>query len=203
MGKTKKRAGFFLPLEPRWNTKYQKFVKSKDIRKLPSKKYPQHNQKSCCIWSALKEKQPALFFPGVWQVCSFPTAACCCRVYFFSPMAAKGWAHPESRCPVPGADVLVLGKQRCWHCPCQPTSLRAPSPIRTTAQTHPASPRILCLCRNAGEQPRRDGFITYSWAILTNLTTEEGGEWNVWADCCKLPGSGYKLKKLSEIKREA
>lgn len=127
MGKTKKRAGFFLPLEPRWNTKYQKFVKSKDIRKLPSKKYPQHNQKSCCIWSALKEKQPALFFPGVWQVCSFPTAACCCRVYFFSPMAAKGWAHPESRCPVPGADVLVLGKQRCWHCPCQPTSLRAPS----------------------------------------------------------------------------
>lgn len=129
MGKTKKWAGFFLPLEPRWNTKYQKFVKSKDIRKLPSKKYPQHNQKSCCIWSAVKEKQPALFLSRSVTSLFFPH--CCLllpRVFFFFPNCCKGLGSPRE--PVPCARGRCSGAGKA-------EMLALPVPARIAARTLP------------------------------------------------------------------
>lgn len=178
---------WFFYLEARRNTKHQKFMNPKGIRKLPSKKNPKRNRKSCCIWNAMKEIQPVLPFPH------------CCLLLLRIVFA---WLLQRAELTLRaalGADVLELGKQRHWHCLCQPTALHVLSPVHTATQTHPASTRTLCLCGNAGEQSYNDGFITYSWAILTT----EGAELNMWADCCKLLDSGYKLKKPSEIESKA
>lgn len=121
----------------------------------------------------------------------FPTAACCCESNCRSSTAWRQW-------PAPGADVLANSQMF------QESRGAGSAQASSNHCTHPPphtqlfqDSRVADV--SAGEQPHGDGFSAHSWAILINLATEEGAELNMRADCCKLPGSGYKLKKSSEI----
>lgn len=99
----------------------------------------------------------------------------CCLLLREHCMSSTAWCQ----WPVPGADVLALS-QMFWE------SRGAGSAWASLHHcTHPPpntalqDPRVLLVCRNAGEQPHGDGFSAHSWVILINLATEEGAELNV------------------------
>lgn len=103
------------------------------------------------------------------SVLSFPHCCLLLLLVFFARKLQRAGVTPRAALLAPSAlcraDVLVLGKRSCWHCPCQPASLQTPSLTHTTTQVLPASMCTLHLCRNAGEQPHRQ----FHYILLSNF----------------------------------
>lgn len=173
-------------------------MKSKDIHKSSTRMQPtsKYMEKKSCWWETPWKKINLHFSLQERNEPVLPFPHCCLllREQLQEQHCLTSVACARGRCS--GTFPDVLGNQRCWQCPGQPASLHTPSPQYTAP---PGSSCTWCLCRNAGEQPHGDGFSAHSGAILINLATQEGAELSMQADCCKLPGSGYKLKKSSEI----
>jgi len=151
-------------------------------------------------------KENSLCFPFQERDKSVLSLACGCHACSLPEGRGGLWAGPAGStarrwCPAlgqifwrwrsGGAGTARASPHRSTHPP------RYPRPRRPTQ--HPGT-----LCASAETLGNRHTeTISLHQAILTILTTEEGAEPNMWADCSKPPGSAYKLQKPSETKHEA
>lgn len=207
MGKIKNWAGFFLPwsqgetlnIRNLWNPRIAENHHLRSIPNTTGKAFEMPQKTNNLNFSFQEYDESVLSFPH-------------CRllllhVFFARPLQRAGL---DARAVLLTAAALCRGQMFwCWESRGAGTAPASPHhcmhlPWYTQPRRPTQHPRARYASAEMLVSSHRDTASLYALkAVLTVLTAEEGAELNMWADCCKLPGSGYKLKKPSEIKHKA